>query len=291
MPAVPTLSEVCAAAMRLPCSPALLPRLVKVLEKEDAPASDLEAIIALDPALAGATLRLANSAYMSGGRTVDDLSSAILRLGQKEIYRLAALSLTSRWLTLPVEGYGWEPGDYCRHSFCVAVAAEHLATVTGRADPAVAYTAGLLHEIGKLAVAHACGEHFPMIRAVQQEHECIWLEAESRVLGYNHAEVGGALLQSWHFSPALVAAASFLQNPAQAPAEVLPIMAHVHAARYLATSMGAGVSEDGFLFAIDSAFLKEWGFTSDILDAALPVVFDRATKVLHDRLTHGTVVF
>jgi putative nucleotidyltransferase with HDIG domain len=291
MPTIPTLQEVCAAAMRLPCSPALLPRLVKVLEKEDAPASDLEAIIALDPALAGATLRLANSAYMSGGRTVDDLSSAIMRLGQKEIYRLAALSLTSRWMTLPIEGYRWEPGDYCRHSFCVAVAAEELAKVTGRADPAVAYTAGLLHEIGKLAVAHACGEHFPAIRQFQQDMQCTWLHAESKVLGYNHAEVGGALLESWRFSPTLVAAATFLQNPAEAPADSLAVMAHVHAARYLATSMCAGVSEDGFMFALDSHLLGEWGFTTEMLDAALPVVLDRATKVLRDRVTHGAVAF
>ncbi|MBI3885070.1 MAG: HDOD domain-containing protein [Opitutae bacterium] len=289
MPTIPTLEEVCAAAMRLPCSPALLPRLVEVLEREDAPASDLEAIIALDPALAGGTLRLANSAYMSGGRTVDDLSSAILRLGQKEIYRLAALSLTSRWMTLPVEGYRWEPGDYCRHSFCVAVAAEHLATVTGRADPAVAYTAGLLHEIGKLAVAHACGEHFPAIRICQQEQQCTWLQAEAQVLGYDHAEVGGALLEGWRFSPTLVAAAAHLENPAAAPAEVLPIMAHVHAARYLATCMGAGVSEDGFLFSLNSHLLGEWGFTAEVLDAALPAVLDRVTKVLHDRVTHGAV--
>lgn len=291
MSVIPTSQEVCALALRLPCSPALLPRLVKVLEKEDAPASELEAVIAIDPTLAGATLRLANSAYMSGGRTVDDLSTAILRLGQKEIYRLAALSLTSRWLTMRADGYAWEPGDYCRHSFCVAVAAEVLANVTGRADPAVAYTAGLLHAIGKLAVAHACGKHFPAIRAHQKTHQCTWLQAETAVLGYNHAEIGGALLQSWHFSPALVASASFLQNPADAPADVRGVMAHVHAARYLATCMGAGVSEDGFLFAIDSALLREWGFTAEVFDAALPVVLDRVSKVLHDRVTHGAVAF
>ena len=291
MATIPTLSEVCEKALRLPCSPALLPRLVKVLEDDDASASELEAIITLDPALAAATLRLANSAYMSGGRTVDDLSSAIMRLGQKEVYRLAALSLTSRWMTLPIEGYRWEPGDYCRHSFCVAVAAEHLASVIGRVAPAIAYTAGLLHEIGKLAIAHACGEHFPAIRVHQQEQQCAWLQAESAVLGYNHAEAGGALLRGWQFSPSLVAVSEHLHQPGQAPAELRPLTAHVHAARYLAASMGAGVSEDGFLFALDSGLLAEHGFTSDLLDAALPEVLERATKVFHDRLSHGVVTF
>jgi putative nucleotidyltransferase with HDIG domain len=287
----PTLADVCAQALRLPCSPALLPRLSAELAKEDSSADDIEAIITLDPALAGSTLRLANSAFFSGGRAVDELCSAIMRLGHKEIYRLAALSLTSRWMNLGVEGYGWEPGDFCRHSLCVAVAAEYLATKTGGVDPRIAYTAGLLHEIGKLAVAHACGAMFPAIREYQQANQCTWLHAEKQVLGYTHAEVGGSLLSSWRFPTNLIAIAANMEHPAQAPAEVVPLMAHIHAAKYLATCMGAGVSEDGFLFELNSGLLLEWGFTQEMLDEALPVVLAQAGRLLQDRLTHGPVAF
>ena len=59
----------------------------------------------------------------------------------------------------------------------------------------------------------------------------------------------------------LVAAAEFCEKPATAPADSRAMLAHLHAAKYVATSFGAGVAEEGFLFELDSAFLIEWGFT------------------------------
>src|SRR5262245_6763190 len=119
----PTLAEVCTQALRLPCSPTLLPRLIAALQKEDSTASEIEALIRLASALAVATLRLANSAALSGGREVDSLEQAIIRLGQKEIFRLAALALVNRWESTHGEALGWEPGDFCRRALCTALAA------------------------------------------------------------------------------------------------------------------------------------------------------------------------
>jgi HD-like signal output (HDOD) protein len=285
----PTLDQVCATALRLPCSPLLLPRLVSILSKEDSSAGELEAIIRMDPALASSTLRLANSAYFAAATPVDSLAEAIFRLGQRETYRLAALSLAGRWMNVEVDGYRWEPGDFCRHSLCRAIAAQHLAERTGQADPDVAYTAGLVSSVGKLAIAYACSDHFGAIRAHQMAQNCTWLEAERVVLGYDFSEAGTRLLLQWRFPPILVASAQFQVAPSRAPGEMKPLLAALHAAQYLATAMGAGVSEEGFLFEIDGAFLMENGFTSTLLDEALPVVLERAFSVLHDRLNTGAV--
>jgi HD-like signal output (HDOD) protein len=285
----PSFDQVCAKALRLPCSPLLLPRLISVLAKEDSTADELESIIRIDPALASSTLRLANSAFFAAASPVDSLSEAIFRLGQRETYRLAALSLAGRWMSVEVDGYRWEPGDFCRHSLCRAIAAQHLAERTGRADPSVAYTAGLVSTVGKLAIAYTCGDCFAHIRAHQKAQNCTWLQAEHAVLGYDYAETGARLLQQWRFPPLLVAAAQFQFNPAQAPEDMRPMLATLHAAQYLATAMGAGVSEEGFLFEINGDFLIENGFTSTLLDEALPVVLERAFTVLNDQLNTGAV--
>lgn len=287
-----TLSEVCEKALRLPCSPVLLPRIIDVLSKEDVSVHELERVICMDPVLAGSTLRLANSAYFaSGDRRVEFLDEAIQRLGLQEIYRLAALSLAGRWMTSVSVGYQWEPGDFCRFALVTAVAAEFLAERSGQVDPRVAYTAGLIHELGKLAVAYSCMEHFPAVRSYQRAHDCSWLAAEKAVMGFHHAEAGSELLRRWNFPARLVAVTVHNPPDRSVPADALPLLVHVHAAKYLAASIGAGVAEDGFLFELNVPLLMEWGFTPTALEQALPEVLTRASRLLKEKLMHGPLSF
>ncbi len=280
----PTLDQVCQSALRLPCSPSLLPRLITVLTAPDSSADDIADLIKVDAALAAATLRLANSAFFGGNTAAETLADAVVRLGQRELYRLAALALVSRWEVGSSRG---TPGDFCRHALCTALAAEVLAETSERVDPQAAYTAGLVCDIGKLAVAHACAPWFPVMRAYCAQRGGTWSQAEQEILGYSHADVSAKLLRAWSFPANLVAAAEYCEIPAQGPAEVLPLLAHLHAGKYIATAFGPGVAEDGFLFELDSTFLTTWGFTPELLQETMTIVYDRAKLRLQDKLTHG----
>jgi HD-like signal output (HDOD) protein len=262
--------------------------LAGVLQRDDSTAEEIEAIIEMDPPLAGATLRLANSAYFGGAR-VGTVSDAVVRLGQREVYKLAALVLIERWDHVVPLGLSWEPGDFCRHALCTGLAAEVLAEKTEKVDPDLAYTGGLLCDLGKLVLAHACAEFCPAIRAHCDEANVSWEQAETDILGYHHAEIGGRLLRKWRFPEELSAAAEFQTDPRAAPESTWPLLAHLHAAKYLATTLGPGVVEDGFLFALHGSFLTEWGFTPDLLEASMPILLDRASARLRQKLTHGAV--
>lgn len=286
-----TLDEVCARALALPCSPALLPRLGELLRRDDADLADLAALVGLDPVLASATIRLANSAFFSAGSPVANVAEAALRLGAGELYRLAALSLASRWMAIEADGYRWEAGDFCRASLVQAVASEALARHTGRADPALAYTCGLVHQLGKLAIAHSCPDRFSAIRAWRAQRGGTWIDAETAVLGYNHAEASARLLHEWGFPAVCVSVAAHPPPDAALPAEHRSLAAHVHAARHLAAAFGAGQGEDAFLFRIDSELLAEHGLGADLLERTLPEVLERSSALLRDRLTVGAVKF
>jgi HD-like signal output (HDOD) protein len=289
--APPTLEEVCQRAAALPCSPVLLPRLARAVQQEGTTAEELEQLVLLDPSLAGATLRLANSAYFTHRASAETVGEAIMRLGFREIYKLAASTLASRWLTFQVDGYGWEPGDFCRHSLVVAVAAEQLAADSGRVDKELAYTAGLIHDLGKLAVAFSCGPWFPAIRAHQQAAGCAWWQAEEAVLGFHQKQVGARLLAGWKYPASLVEIARHAERPSAGPPEHRALLAHIHAARFVATSMGPGVAEDGFLFDLDSELLLAEGFSPERLLMVTPEVLERVARLLRDQLTHGAVMF
>lgn len=292
MSEVPTLADVCERALRLPCSPALMPKLIKVLEDVNSSSDDVEDLIKMDTALAGSTLRLANSAFFGGGgNKVESLSEAVIRLGSKEIYRLAALSLASRWMSQPVQGYKWEPGDFCRRNLVCAIAAEYLAKKTGDVDPSVAYTAALIHEIGKLAIAYSCGDFMPSVRTLCETDSIPWDQAESKILGYNFAQVGAELLKKWNFPESLVSVAAIQPPTEEMDPAILPLAILVHAGQFLSVSIGAGAAEDGFLFSFNSELLVKYGFTPDVLEAAMPEVLERSTKILGDKLLKGEMTF
>ena len=288
---MPTFDEVCARALALPCSPTLLPRIAEQLQRPSADLEDLAALIGLDPVLASATLRMANSVYFATGEPVESVKGAVMRLGVREIYRLAALSLASRWMAIEVDGYRWEAGDFCRASLVKAVAAEALAQETRLAEPSLAYTCGLVHEIGKLAIAFSCAPDFATIRVKREARGGTWLRAETEVLGFNHPMVSARLLREWRFPSACVAVAAHNPPDSALPGEFAPLAAIVHAAGHLAASLGAGQGEDAYLYRIDSALLEKHGLNADMLERAFPRVLERATQILQGQLNTGAVRF
>lgn len=286
----PTIEQVCERALRLPCSPALLPRLAQALQSDDSSAAEIERLISLDSSLAAATLRLANSAAFARGK-VDSLENAIFRLGAKEIYRLAALVLINRWESGQALSSRWEPGDFSRHALITAIAAEVLAETTERVNAQTAYSAGIISDIGKLAIAHSCGDFYAAIKTCCEQTGGTWEQAERTVLGYHHGDASARLLRAWNFPAHFVEVAAYLLRPQEAPPAVIPLLSHVLAAKYLATTLGPGVSADGFLTSVPGAFLIEWGFSPEMMEAALPVVVERASARLGERLTHGAMTF
>ena len=287
MRTIPTLDHVCERALKLPCSPSLMPRLIKALDDPETGIEEIGAIIQMDAALASSTLRLANSAYFSGGSLVDTLNAALMRLGVKEIYRLSALALVGRWFNQEIAGYGWQEGDFCRLSLVTAVAAEYLAEKSGTVDPGAAYAAGLVHEIGKMAVAYSCADWFGDIRTHQRENGVSWVDSERAILGFCHTEAGAELLRRWNFPPNLIAPVVHNPPSRDVPEADMPLVILVHAAKYIGPTIGAGVADDRFLFNLHADLLDEWNLSADVLEEAIPHVVERAERMLQSRMTTG----
>lgn len=274
-----SLKSVCDKAASLPCAPDLVPMILPLLENPDASNSVLSDLISRDPGTSAAVLRLANSVYFGRGKC-GSLDEAFLRLGTQEISRLLVGGIVGRWASAPVEGYGWEPGDLCTHSFTVAIAADVIARERGEACQKEAYTAGLLHDIGKLGMAHACGQHFDLVRKRQEISDLSWRELEREVFGFDHTEVGAALLRRWNFPLSLVQVVEFYPRPQSVTGPDRSLVLLVHAAKNLAINIGQGVGEDGFSNELDATLLLEEGYTADFFTSLLPVIIAEMDKVI-----------
>jgi hypothetical protein len=99
------------------------------------------------------------------------------------------------------------------------------------------------------------------------------------------------LLAEWRFPEACVTVAGFNPPSADLPTEHAALAAHIHAARHMAAAFGAGQGEDAFFYTLNQELLAAHGLNAEILEATLPTVFERATRLLHDRLNTGQVDF
>lgn len=282
-------SEVMSKAMQIPAAPFLLPRMLDAIEDPDKGADELEQLIGLDPGVSSATLRLANSSWFGLPSSCDSLRDAIFRLGAREVYQITATSLSVRWMVQEAGGYGWEPGDFCRHSLAVAFASQLFAQRTGLEDPLRAYTAGLLHDIGKLALAHALPYELTRVRDRQLAEGGTWLANEREVFGFDHTQVSSGILTKWSFPESLILAARFYASPAEGPSHCGGLLAVIHAGKQLAVSLGLGVGEEGFLGEADSDFLRGYGITEEQGQEILPKVCQQLERMLGSSLTTGKI--
>lgn len=192
------------ARKNLPTIPAVLAQILQLVDKENTSAKDLIGVIEHDQALTGKILRLANSAFFGQARRVATIPRAVMLLGFSTVRNLA----------LGVKVWDALAGGLARqrleqlwaHAVLVAVSAKQMAGKLRAGDPDEAFTAGLLHDVGRIVLAQRFKEDYWKVVGGAAESEPV--EAiEQATFGVDHSEVGAWLLEAWELPPAIVEAA------------------------------------------------------------------------------------
>ena len=177
-------------------------------------------------------------------------------LGFSSVRRLAlAVSLNG---SFPMRGHGAaDPRRIWRHSFCVALCAQALAPLC-RLEAESAFTAGLLHDIGRIALLSVDPERFAAVLAAREEHPDL-TTAEMAVLGFTHAEFGARLLERWHLPSSLIRATEYHHQPDTAP--TAPLTDLTHLADQLAHALANNTLEDTMTAAAPNSAAIRLGLT------------------------------
>jgi putative nucleotidyltransferase with HDIG domain len=152
-----------------------------------------------DPATAGAILQLANSALYGDRGQVSTLQLAVARLGFETARKVVASLAMRPVLFLP------KMEDLWPHSIQVADLAEQLASLTGGIDPGEAYLAGLLHDVGRIALGATTLYDAARLQGLEQSG-CPAVYAENLILQADHASLGGQIAVVWRLPQHLVSA-------------------------------------------------------------------------------------
>lgn len=234
-------SEVLASIKKLPTFSTTVIRLSSVLNDPDASVGEFEAIILPDVALTANLLRIANSAFFALPRRIGSVREAITLLGINRVYELGALAAIEGVVPTRLPGYGIDAAAYWCHSVAVAVLSERLSRDKKAASPALTFTAGLMHDIGKLVIS----QYLANLQAALQD-EMIGknkslIESEREVLGVDHQEIGAAIARSWNLPEEVALVAAAHHDPdAVKDGKGDAMVDVVHIADCLAHSLGFG---------------------------------------------------
>jgi putative nucleotidyltransferase with HDIG domain len=195
-----TMEQVLASAHSLPALPQIVTRILEMLGDEDANAETLSKHIVSDPAVVVRLLGAANAGALGASGRVDSVRQAIMLLGIGRVRDITlATAIIDRFKARP-------PFDAQRlwlHSVGVAVCAQEVARHAGL-DVDVAYTAGLLHDIGQLLLFAFDPTAYSCVLQIRAERDIDIVVAEREYLGIDHAHVGGELARLWKL-PEIVA--------------------------------------------------------------------------------------
>lgn len=186
-------------ASRLPVLPKATVRLLELLEFPDCSTQELAAVIETEPALAARLLKLANSPFYGQRGRIATVARAVIVLGAKTIRSLAMAVWTH---TLKAQMLGADEMrlmlPLLQHGLAAGVAAQMLVEKTHRALAEDAFMAGLLHDIGRVALVAQLGTRYqahildPALREQVSLHEM-----EATVLGFDHRALGARLMADW----------------------------------------------------------------------------------------------
>ena len=215
MPCDPKLLQKLQSARELPTLPAVLIPLLQYLERplDSQDVHQIVDLIAKDESLAARCLQIANSPLFGTTREVESIQSAVVVMGLERIHQIA---VSCSFLKLLPSMKDVSPSVFWAHSLGCALVAREFAGKIGFPDPGKAYAAGLLHDVGIIALLAVAPEQFATaLRLARSEHIPLH-EAEKRELGISHEEAGKIIAGIWHLPPEIANVIAHHHSPDEA---------------------------------------------------------------------------
>jgi putative nucleotidyltransferase with HDIG domain len=262
-----TPEEILARVKQLPTLSAAVARVAELARDERSSAADFEKVIRPDPALTANLLRIVNSAYFGLRTRAESVRQAVTLLGVRRTSEVAAAAALAPIIPGRLPGYQVEAHALWLHSVAVAVLSERLSGELRVKRPDLTFTAGLLHDVGKLAIGAFVEGASAEILARVREDGLSFVSAEREVLGVDHAEVGGMVSEAWRLPQAVVDAARWHHRPGEAPTRAdRTLVDLVHVADALAHSLGMGTDIGEMARTVDEGTESRLGIRARCLE-------------------------
>ena len=221
----------------LPPMPRIIQKARAVMDNPKSGFKEIAEVIEKDQAIAAKVLQVSNSAYYGLSGMVSSIHQAAVVLGHKTIEQLITMVSTTGLLGSRLKGYRMGSGALWQHSLAVALCSRMIANERAPALENDAFSVGLIHDAGKLALDRYVRERDDQVDQVLK-NQATFLEAEQEVLGFDHTELASDLCTKWKLPENHVNAMRFHHEPGQSNGNQLAYI--VHLANYVAHECNIG---------------------------------------------------
>ncbi|MCK4573808.1 MAG: HDOD domain-containing protein [candidate division Zixibacteria bacterium] len=262
------VKRVVSSIRNLPTPPIVFHQIQKVIGDPNVSAAHVASILAEDPAMSAKVLRLTNSSFYGLAREVESVKQAVVVIGFEAIKNLV---LSASVLDMfKGKNIDQEYHDrFWRHSLSTAFCSRTLARKLnshGMVDPDAAFSAGLLHDVGKLVISCFLEEEYLQFKQERSEDkDSPDFVIEEGVLGYNHAQIGGFLGEQWKIPQKLMEAISYHHHP-QLHESDSPVAFIVHLANHVSKKTFADDYRNTPAGVPEPQVMEYMGVTEDDLD-------------------------
>lgn len=181
--------------------PEIALRITTMAENPQSSLSDIAHMILHDPIITANLLKICNSAYFGFLRQIDSVHEALSLLGLRQIVDLVLLKCCAENLRKAQKGYGLHEGELFRQAVSSALITRELAHKKKARGKHLIFTSALLKDIGKVVLDRFIAGSFKKIDDFVKKDGLGFREAEKKMIGIDHAEVGAMLAERWSFSP------------------------------------------------------------------------------------------
>ncbi|MCP4624198.1 MAG: HDOD domain-containing protein [bacterium] len=215
-------------------------KILRLTNEEEYDIKALTAEIRKDQVISAKILKLSNSAMFAGTNKIESLDHALVYIGSQILVKLVISASVDNYFGHAGSGYSLCKGGLFHHAIGTAIISEKLADLTGCVKPGLAYTAGLLHDIGKVVLDQYVTSVYPLFYRKLNDEDSSSSATEKVILGIDHTEIGGDLARRWSFPESLIDVIRYHHRPEDATRHVE--LAHtVYLADLLMSRFNAGL--------------------------------------------------
>jgi putative nucleotidyltransferase with HDIG domain len=188
----------------LPTMPVIYFKVNQMLQTGEASVKNVATLIEMDPAMSSKVLQLVNCAFYGFRSQISSIPHAVMILGFNAVKNAIVSVSILDVLTIKEKFQNFNINDFWSHSLSVAVLSKQLAERSRLVTPEDAFTAGLLHDMGKIIMLKYFQEDLAVILRTKQENESSFYDAELKAAAVGHVQIGAYLAKKWQFPDSIV---------------------------------------------------------------------------------------